>query len=444
MFGSLFQGFSRGFRRLRQSPQLIYTVIVALLIVLAFIFVVQSFLTVGITTQRRLITVRSGSILDTFVTFADDRIDDTNYLTEAMQSIKRSNTSIIDLRIVKPQDDHFIILASIQENEVGALDANNDQLYQAALRDTTHSFTQESVGNDRIYRTARAVTTPDDTVEAIVYISQQVPSLTIYKNIRDSILAFIFIMTVLMFLFLRQARIIDYVALYKRLKEVDQLKDDFISMASHELRAPIAVIKGYMDYIADFKNLDEKQQGYVTKAKKGTERLDLLVEDILDVSRLDQGRMKFNLEIFDPADIIRETADSFTDLAQEKGLALETTIQQSAMIQADKNKLKQVMTNLVSNAVKYTKQGKVLVHISADERYVRISVQDTGIGIPHREVHRLFKKFYRIQSEATKDIPGTGLGLWITAQIVHNMHGSIMLESKEGEGSRFTIRFPRV
>ncbi|MDQ3018381.1 MAG: HAMP domain-containing histidine kinase [bacterium] len=446
MFNTFLTAFKNGLRRIREQPQLIYTLVVAIVIVVAFVFVVQRFSTLAIDANKRIISIRIGSVLDTFVKFANDATLDHAFLSEKIRDLRTTNTTFIDFYIVEATTEGFLVIASDDPEDIGRIDSDHRFLYSLALSDGSRAFTQEFPGEAARFQTARAIFNDEQGVVRIVFVSQQLSEAdkVIQTHIRNSIIVFVIIMVILMLLFLRHARIIDYGALYRKLKGVDKMKDDFISMASHELRAPLTVIKGYMEYIGDIQHLNDTERKYVTRVKESSDRLDLLIEDLLDVSRLNQGRMKFTFETFDPAAIIKETADTFTHLAQLKGLALAIDVTQSAHIMADKNRLKQVVVNLLSNAVKYTQQGSITVILSGDTKYLSISVKDTGIGISETEQKNLFTKFYRVQSDEVNMQSGTGLGLWITQQIVQKMGGYITINSVKGKGSDFTIKFPNV
>jgi signal transduction histidine kinase len=228
---------------------------------------------------------------------------------------------------------------------------------------------------------------------------------------------------------------------------VDQLKDDFISMASHELRTPLTIIKGYAEFVSEAPEISAETRDYVDKISIGTQQLDSLVADILDVSRIEQGRMSFKMEKLNPTELIDSVVASLVLPAKEKGLNIsfdKTKIENNQFINVDVDRLKQVLVNLVGNAVKYTPKGEVVVHQYTEKGNLNIRISDTGIGMTEEERARLFEKFYRIRIKETEDIRGTGLGLWITAKMVKEMGGKISVESIKGVGSHFVISFPIV
>jgi len=250
-------------------------------------------------------------------------------------------------------------------------------------------------------------------------------------------------------LLLVNSRLFEYSILYNKIKEVDKMKDEFISMASHELRTPVTVIKGYVQMmIEESKNLNIKKEGveYLSIINMSTERLGDLIEDLLNVSRIEQGRLKIDLNEISAQPIIEETVKEMGIQAKEKNLnlnfeALENT---SDLIASDKDKLKQVLINIIGNSIKYTNEGSVDIKISNKENNLIINIKDTGIGMSAKEREHLFEKFYRVKNKKTQDVVGTGLGLWITKQIIEIMKGSISVDSIEGVGTQVTIEFPLI
>ncbi|HPM38853.1 MAG TPA: HAMP domain-containing sensor histidine kinase, partial [Candidatus Pacearchaeota archaeon] len=250
-------------------------------------------------------------------------------------------------------------------------------------------------------------------------------------------------------LLLVNSRLFEYSILYNKIKEVDEMKDEFISMTSHELRTPVTVIKGYVQMmIEEAKDLNIKKEGmeYLSIINTSTERLGNLIEDLLDVSRIEQGRFKTDLKEINAKPVIEETIKEMSFQAKEKGLSLNFEVIENTndLINVDKDKLKQVLINIIGNSIKYTNEGSVDVKISNKEDNLVISIKDTGIGMSAKEREHLFEKFYRIKNKKTQDVVGTGLGLWITKQIVEMMKGSIFVDSIEEVGTQVTIQFPLI
>ena len=232
-----------------------------------------------------------------------------------------------------------------------------------------------------------------------------------------------------------------------RLYEGDQMKSEFVSIASHELLTPISAIEGYLSMILDehIGSVDEQARGYLEKVYISSRRLSQLVKDLLSVSRIESGKMTVNLQAVDMQKMIRDTVDQLRFLAQNKGLELnyEAAARTLPMVRADPDRVMQILINLVSNAIKYTPNGSVTITTSRPRRGIlKIEVSDTGLGLSKEQRLHLFEKFYRVDSSETVGIIGTGLGLYITKSILERMGGTIAIESILGRGSTFSITLP--
>ena len=243
-------------------------------------------------------------------------------------------------------------------------------------------------------------------------------------------------------------RLFQYALLFRKLKEVDKMKDEFISMASHELMTPISAIKGFLSLFLE--NAFGPFQG-VAREKMTTlytlsERLGELVEDLLNVSRIEQGRLSIDPVPTQPEEVVRDVMDELESNAKNKNLAFafEAPAQPLPKIAVDPARMKQVLVNIVGNAIKYTPKGSVTVSAYLEDGKVKIKCTDTGLGMSPQARTRLFEKFYRIATDETRSIPGTGLGLWITKQLVELQKGQIYVDSIEGVGTQMSIVFPVV
>jgi len=452
MLDKIFPTLNRGIEKLKSNPQLWYTIFVAVLILVAFIFVANRFVTIAQDAQDRLVNVRLGALQDSFVEFAPDYMDSDSGVEVLQSRIKKisfGNNTISKFKVVKFDNSEPVILASLLNSEVGKVDDENSFMYGIASTDVSNSFTLEDiVDGSRVYKTTRIITDSfGDSIGAVLTEqSLSEADIKISSNIQNSVLIFIIIVVLIMFLFFRHARIIDYTALYKKLKEVDQLKDDFVSMASHELRTPLTVIRGYAENLRESGPVNENQEISLKRIDIATKQLDDLVNDMLDVSRIEQGRMKVELQEINPIANISEIVEGFVSLAEAKGIKMKFTheLQTDIKINIDPARFKQVLTNIIGNSVKYTKEGEIKINLKKIGEDLVIRVSDTGFGMSAEAQKNLFTKFYRIQTDETREVRGTGLGLWITKQIVEIMKGTITVESIEGVGSHFIISFPKV
>jgi PAS domain S-box-containing protein len=230
-----------------------------------------------------------------------------------------------------------------------------------------------------------------------------------------------------------------------RERELVRLKDDFVSIASHELRTPMGAIRAFTsmilagDYGPVNKNLVEPLQDI----RNSTLRLVNLVNDLLDVARIEAGRMKIEVADVDLKQLLKESAGALEPLAHEKGVKLRITTGKQIIVQADSGKVKQVVTNLVSNALKFTDAGSISIDTHVQNNAVEVTVTDTGLGISLKDQGRLFHKFEQITSTQEGRPAGTGLGLYISRQIMQKLGGDLYIKtSTPGKGSVFAFVLP--
>ncbi len=227
-------------------------------------------------------------------------------------------------------------------------------------------------------------------------------------------------------------------------KAIERLKDEFIATVSHELRTPLTAIRGHVELILDGEAgpVTPLQRQFLGVAIQNTDRLAALINDLLDVEKIEAGKMQIRQEPVDVAVILREVVATFRLEAERKGLGFREEIADRLVVTGDRDRLIQVFANLVSNAIKYTSHGEVGVRASRRDGRVAVVVHDTGTGIAAEDRPQLFTKFFRSSDTAVRDAGGTGLGLVIVKGIVERHGGSIELDSEKGSGSRFTVLLP--
>jgi PAS domain S-box-containing protein len=244
-----------------------------------------------------------------------------------------------------------------------------------------------------------------------------------------------------------------------REKEEERQQAEFVSTASHEMRTPVAAIEGYLGLALNpaTSYIDDKARAYLIKAHESTQHLGRLFQDLLTVSRADEGRMSTKPAVIDMSAFTKEIVESLMPKAQAKGLFLQfkpaapqdnekgnRTLPPLYYCFADPDQLREIISNLVDNGIKYTKQGSVTVDLTGDDKHIIISITDTGIGIPSDDIEHLFQKFYRIDNSDTREIGGTGLGLYISRRLTESNGGRIWVESVQGKGSTFYVQLPRI
>lgn len=257
------------------------------------------------------------------------------------------------------------------------------------------------------------------------------------------------------------------VAVFRNVSEEraeEKQRADFISTASHEMRTPVAAIEGYLALALNDKvsTIDARARDYLEKAHASTQHLGQLFQDLLTSARAEDGRLTSHPAVVELGGFLEQLSGDLRLVAEKKGLFVEFAAGSSGTINAsrgaggekvvrplyyvyaDPDRLREVITNLFDNAVKYTTEGKITIGLTGDERVVQCYVQDTGVGIPAEDIPHLFQKFYRVDNSATRTIGGSGLGLFICRKIIELYNGRIWVESTVGKGSSFYINLPRL
>jgi PAS domain S-box-containing protein len=242
-------------------------------------------------------------------------------------------------------------------------------------------------------------------------------------------------------------------------KAEEARRSDFISTASHEMRTPIAAIEGYIALALNQKvaKIDDNARKYLEKASVATKHLGVLFQDLLTSSRAEDGRLASYPAVVEVGELVEQVAEAERFHAQQKGLSLRFVLSSegSAVSGAkvvrplfysfvDPHRIREVVQNLVDNAIKYTPEGGITMRLTGDSSVVQIQVEDTGPGIPAEDIPHLFQKFYRVDSSLTRTVGGTGLGLFICRKIVELYQGRIWAESQLGKGSSFFVNLPRL
>ena len=239
-------------------------------------------------------------------------------------------------------------------------------------------------------------------------------------------------------------------------KAAEREQAEFISTASHEMRTPVASIEGYLGLALNEQTaqIDDRARDFIFKAQDAAKHLGNLFQDLLDASKADDGRLSNNPKVTDIIDYLSSIVQGMEKQATDKGLKIiykplasnkagEHTFAPAYSANIDNDHLREVINNLIENAIKYTQKGEITVDVTGDDDTVTISIKDTGIGIPAEDMPHLFQKFYRVNNKDTRDIGGTGLGLYLCRRLVEIMGGRIWAESIYKSGSTFYIQLSR-
>ncbi len=232
------------------------------------------------------------------------------------------------------------------------------------------------------------------------------------------------------------------------LRRLERMRQDFVANASHELKTPLASIKAYTETLLDWGIHDDSvNRRFLERIDEQVERLHLLILDLLSLARLESGQEPFEHSPLSLIPVVQACVEAHTGRAEASGLRLDFDaggLDEGALVLADEEAIRQIVDNLVDNAIKYTPGGRsVSVSCWGDQDELCIEVADTGIGIPRDDLPRIFERFYRVDKARSRELGGTGLGLSIVKHLVGSMGGQIDVSSRLGSGTRFTIHLPR-
>ncbi|MEA1937270.1 MAG: HAMP domain-containing sensor histidine kinase [Patescibacteria group bacterium] len=446
----------------RETLQLIYGVVLVILIPILIAYNTISIIgkyneSIEVALQRQALTTgRSIYIL------IKDDLNNEEAIQKKIKELSNKNSDFLELSILIPENENFRIIASSEEKNLGETlnfyyyqlawsQPDGDGLATDSMKLATTEEGKQIVGafshEDRFWLVAMPMNDSSGKKQALLSMkisSKIVDDLT--DDNRDASIYLLAITVLIIILFLSIAiRLWDYALLYKKIKEVDQMKDEFISIASHELRTPLTAIKGYLSLILEGaygKIKSKEMKKGIERAIIASKRLETLVEDLLNVSRIEQKRLDVKNEKVKLEPIIQEVVSQLKIPADEKKLLLKYKKPKESLplISADPERLKQALINLIGNSIKYTEKGNVEITTEIKDSKLEIKIADTGIGMSAEEQKHLFEKFHRVQNEKTAKIIGTGLGLWITKQIIELMNGKIYLESMKNVGTQVTIK----
>lgn len=455
--------FKENILQLKKYWQIVYAVLLIVLIPTAIIantvWVVGSFKkNIDVQLQRQAL-----GIAEIFNATLEAELGDEERLQHALDRVAALNPDVRLADILVPDGEEFRVVASVTSTNIGkkSKDLTNviawHQLQAIANLTNAARLTRDDPYATRRFENLQerfwSVTVPmideEGKKEALLSLqmSLSVVDALISRTLFRSYFILSFAVIIVVLLLVANTRLFQYAVLAKKLKEVEQLKDEFISMASHELRTPITSLRGYLSMLAEgsLGELTPLAKEKVVMMAGSADRLNDLVEDLLNVSRIEQGRLSINFEQVDLGMVVRGVMAELDVQARDKNLQFvyQTPTTPLPPLLLDPNRLKQVLINIFGNAVKYTPKGSVIITtVLRDDNIVEIKCADTGLGMTAKEREKLFTKFYRVKNKDTDAIKGTGLGLWITKQLIEMMEGEVLVDSIKGVGTQMTILFP--
>lgn len=441
----------KSFDFVKENPRIIYSLVLVFIIPLAIFL--NTWLTVKDFEANLENIIRSKAVLaeDIVKFIARDSIQDPQKLQQLIEETKKLNADIgiFEILVSDEKSAGFKIIAASESEITNQILSNPKEIFYHQIAwnqpDDNVSFVTEE-NSSRSWNVLETIKDADGNKIALAFLSfplKEFDSMNAQAETRSYLILIITVLVVLL-LMANNARLFGYALTLTKLKEIDQMKDTFISMASHELKAPLTAMKGNIEFFKEetAHALNESGQHYIDNISISVDRLEMLVGDILEVSRLEGNRIPIAISDIDPGPIIEKSIEEIKAQAAQKNLELEYSPEKLPRVLADPERLKQVVVNLLSNAIKYTVKGRVEVLAKVDEKNLMLTVADSGVGISAEDQAKLFHKFSRVYNEETKMVSGTGLGLWISRELIQKMGGDITVESIRGVGSHFTLHLP--
>jgi len=439
MLSKLLYVIERGIEQLVSNSKLLFIAVVLFVFPLLFIVVLEGFYAVSQSIVERSESEQIDVLHDSISALLDSSDDS---LRVVVASLSENNPDIQTITVLQElTPDTAEILIDTTGLEVGATSSIATTLRLGAVTPGQTFAIPVELESGRGMQAVRYIQKDSDSFFIFTEHLQQVNYSILEQRKLNTYLLLSLILVFMVGLAYWIYKQTDwqqrYMVLHSSLKE----RDLFTNMIAHEFRTPLTAIKGYASFLKEAE-LSEENERYVGVIGDSAQRLVLLVNDFLEVARIQSGKMKLELTTVDVNVVISEVAESLRGEASEKSLELlvEPAVKSVAM-QADRNRLIQVITNVVSNAIKYTDTGTVTISTEIDRRNVTVRVQDTGMGISMEDQARIFKPFSRVGGVEKTATTGTGLGMWITKQMVELMNGVIAVESIKGVGTHVLLHF---
>lgn len=439
--------FKKSFLFIKRNPRILYSFSLLIIIPLSLYYITS--LTLDFFQKNIDLSLQSKALLaeDILNSFISESISQGKDIQEKIDQIAEDNPEIDTIQIIFPKEKDFEIVYSNHSQEKGKkITEESIPLSWFKNQSIAHLFVAQN--GERFWQVVKPLYDSEGKKIALISMKMSLreADLQAVKIIKKVYLVGIGVILLVLFLILHHTQLFRYVILFKDLKKESQEKDDFVNMAMHELKAPIINARNYILVLQEEMKgyLNKEQEEYLSRALTSVERLNDLTSDMNEVISLQQRKLSFKPQKISLYDLIKEVVEIFKPEAQKKNIELIfKEKKERVFININPNRLKEVLENLISNAIKYTFRGKVEIttEISSQQKYL-IIIEDTGIGISAQDQKRLGEKFYRVKTKETEEISGTGLGLWIADQIVKNMGGKILLESIKGRGSKFIVELP--
>ncbi len=361
-------------------------------------------------------------------------------LDTVLANIASQNETISSLKVAKEDTSGLRIIADAEPELVGQSTKDTSTYRLALLQPGETYITQVEINGAAVDHAYRYLALPEGGV--VIFSAHDFTKLqaVLASRVVNSVFALFFIFLFILGLAYWIARQINYQKLYLRTKDTLKERDLFANSLAHELRSPVTAIRGYASLLNE-SGLSEENKSYVETITLSTSRLLALINDFLEAARIQSGAVPVELSRINLLELVQGVVTELQPTATTKGLLLETKFpHESVLLNSDQKRLTQVFTNILSNSIKYTAKGKVSISVIPRRNQVDVTIADTGFGISAEDQRKLFAPFARLgNSSQQQSITGTGLGMWITKQLVEQLNGTIEIESIKDVGTHVHI-----
>jgi signal transduction histidine kinase len=444
MISQLHNLMRQGFGVLKSNNHLLFVATLLFLFPLLFFYVTNSFIETAEknieTAEKRRIAVLHDSLAVLLTTYEGNPILVKDFLSLQHQEM----TDVLEIRVVKKTKDLYQIVESFEDEKEGSYESVTD-IYTTVQPDAQNSLIYIFDSNPaRTWQAVRAVSINNSTYYILSEHSFAAVDSVMQARKQQAYLGLTAIFAFLIALAYWFGRQINWRKQYDLLKVQMKERDLFTNMIAHEFRTPLTAIRGYSSFLAESDSITTKEKTFVDAVQQSTERLLALVNDFLEVARIQSGNMNLEMTTVDIQPTIISVIEALQPIAKSKNLQL--SFHQLAVpvaLKTDTKRLYQILQNLISNSLKYTKDGTVEVALDVTPRTVSIRIKDSGMGISADDQQKLFSPFSRVGGVEQTKVVGTGLGMWITKQLVELLQGSITVESIKDVGTHVIIVFRR-
>lgn len=441
----LFKLFGDGYAYVRNHPQLLMTMLLSVVIPVAFLVSGQQFLNAARDNQERLEKDRIGIVHDLFAAYILATEFNEDEIQREIEHIVALNPDVTEFIVAREDSEGIRILASRNAEHRGTI-VENEQLFRLGnIKPDESIITPFAKDGVRYWKSIKLIQSPQNS-DYYIYLETSLQHIDelFASRIMTAYVWLAGILAIVLILMMRHVRLIDYAYLYSETKKANEMKDLFTNMIAHELRAPLTAMRGYASMIRENEVVSPEVRSQASKIEDAAGRLVLVVSDLLDVARIHSGKLSITKSNTNIQEVIASVVEAMQSTALEKNITLtHDGVHSEIFMNIDEKRLFQALTNLVSNSLKYTNAGSITVSVDERPDRVEIRVKDTGMGISADNQKNLFAPFFRVNNAAVDQTVGTGLGMWITKQLIELMKGSIGVESIHGVGTHIVVTFPK-